>query len=144
MTEVISWFGNSGIISQGLLHLSPCEAHQICRSNAVLIDVREEYLCAYKKFNVPQVLFIPLHELSNRINELPANVPLITADACGLRSKEAAILLKSVGFENVANMAGGMVEWERDHLPLIINDYEMLSGSCMCQLKQRSKTKTQD
>jgi len=41
------------------------------------------------------------------------------------------------GFENIANMAGGMVEWERDGLPLKIDKTERLSGSCACMLRKR-------
>ncbi len=41
------------------------------------------------------------------------------------------------GYENVANMAGGIVDWERDGLPLTTDISNRLSGSCMCQLKAR-------
>jgi hypothetical protein len=38
-------------------------------------------------------------------------------------------------------MAGGIVDWERDGLPLKTNIEERLSGSCMCQLKPREDRK---
>ena len=66
---------------------------------------------------------------------------LIFADSGGLRSKEAVVLLKDKGYKKIANMAGGIVEWERDGLPLKTNVEERLSGSCMCQLKPREGKK---
>ena len=36
-------------------------------------------------------------------------------------------------------MAGGLVEWERDGLPLQVNLKEELSGQCACQLKAKKK-----
>ena len=45
--------------------------------------------------------------------------------------------MNSHGYDNVANMAGGIVDWERDGLPLTTDINNRLSGSCMCQLKAR-------
>ena len=41
-------------------------------------------------------------------------------------------------------MAGGIVDWERDGLPVKTNIEERLSGSCMCQLKPREGEKIKD
>jgi predicted sulfurtransferase len=72
---------------------------------------------------------------------LPQDKYLIFADTVGLRSKEAVVLLKDKGFKKIANMAGGIVDWERDGFPLKANIEERLSGSCMCQLKPRERGK---
>jgi predicted sulfurtransferase len=66
---------------------------------------------------------------------------LIFADTVGLRSKESVVLLKDRGFIKIYNMEGGIVDWERDGLPLKTNSGERLSGSCMCQLKPREGMK---
>jgi predicted sulfurtransferase len=66
---------------------------------------------------------------------------MIFADTVGLRSKEAVIFLKEKGFKKIANMAGGIVDWERDGLPVKLNINERLTGSCMCQLKPRERRK---
>jgi len=47
------------------------------------------------------------------------------------------------GYENVADMAGGIVDWERDGLPLTTEINSRLSGSCMCQLKPREGVRRQ-
>ena len=58
------------------------------------------------------------------------------ADSAGINSKEVVFFLKRKGFESIANMAGGIIEWERDGIPVKINIKERLTGSCMCQLKR--------
>jgi len=134
-----SYFTSAGFSSAGFLNLTPAEAYAESQKNAVIIDVREEELTGYKHFDVPQTIFLPNTRMAEKYSELPLNVPLIIVDSAGLRSKEAMIFLANKGYKNIANLAGGMVEWERDGLPLIINKNEKLDGSCVCQLKPRTK-----
>ncbi len=79
--------------------------------------------------------------LDNFIQDLPTDQPLIFADAVGLKSRESVLFMNAHGYENVANMAGGIVDWERDGLPLTTDISNRLSGSCMCQLKARESKK---
>jgi sulfur dioxygenase len=132
-------FNNYGFLSCGILNLTPREAYELCGKGAVIVDVREEYLNNFKNFDVPEILSIPLSRLLQQLSELPQENYLIFADTVGLRSKEAVVLLKDKGFIRIANMAGGIVDWERDGLPLKTNIEERLSGSCMCQLKPRER-----
>ncbi len=133
-------FGNKGFESNGILHLVPRDAYELCMKGAVLMDVREEYMNRYKMFDVPEVIYCPLSILEENLENLPADKPLIFADAAGLHSKEAVLLLIGKGLgQRIANLAGGLVEWEHDGLPLIIDKSEKLTGSCMCQLKPRDK-----
>jgi rhodanese-related sulfurtransferase len=132
-----SLFENYGFVSSGILNVSPREAFELCGKGAVIVDVREEYLNNFKNFDVPEILFFPISKLVRKLPELPRDKYLIFADTVGLRSKEAVVLLKDKGFIKIANMVGGIVDWERDGLPLKTNIEERLSGSCMCQLKPR-------
>jgi rhodanese-related sulfurtransferase len=133
-------FQNLGIKSQNILNLSPRETYKLCtENNAILVDVREEGLVGMKMFNVPKIVYCPNSILSENFEKLDFNKPLIFADATGLRSKEAVLFLTEKGFTNIANMAGGLVEWDRDNLPLNSDINQRLSGSCMCQLKFREK-----
>jgi rhodanese-related sulfurtransferase len=135
-------FENYGFISCGILNVSPLESYELCGKGAIIVDVREVYLNNFKNFDVPEILFIPISKLVQELSELPQEKYLIFADTVGLRSKEAVVLLKEKGFIKIANMAGGIVDWERDGLPLKTNIEERLSGSCMCQLKPREGKKT--
>ncbi|PKP19917.1 MAG: rhodanese-like domain-containing protein [Bacteroidetes bacterium HGW-Bacteroidetes-21] len=132
-------FENKGFTNGKILSLTPREALEVCQIGVCLVDVREEFMIGYKKFDVPSVCYFPLSELKNDIHALPVDQYLIFADASGLHSKEAILLLLEAGYTKIANLAGGLVEWERDGLPLNLDDTEKLTGSCMCQLKRRSK-----
>jgi rhodanese-related sulfurtransferase len=138
-------FDNYGFVSCGILNVSPVEAFELSVKGAVIVDVREEFLNNFKKFDVDEILFIPISKLLQELSVLPKDKYLIFADTVGLRSKEAVVFLQDKGYKNIANMAGGIVDWERDGLPLKTNIEERLSGSCMCQLKpiEREKDKRQ-
>ena len=136
------FFSGKYFLSGGFLNLTPRDAYPEAVSNsAVIVDVREDFLTGYKRFDVPLIAYIPLSSFEERQSELPFDVPLILADSVGLRSHEAMVLLAEMGHKNIANLAGGMVEWERDGLPLKTDFQEQLDGSCMCQLRPRNKFK---
>jgi rhodanese-related sulfurtransferase len=132
-------FRNYGIISNGILHVSPREAFELSGKGAIIIDVREEHLRSFKSFDVPGLIYFPKSKLNGDYENLRTEKYLIFADTVGLRSKEAIIFLKGKGFERIANMAGGIVDWEREGLPVTTDISARLSGSCMCQLRPREK-----
>jgi rhodanese-related sulfurtransferase len=135
-------FFKHGFISSGFLNLSASEAYkEATENNAIIIDVREKRLTGYKRFDVPKVINIPNSVLSENYSSLPRDIPLIVADSVGLRSHEAMEFLLKKGFANIANLSGGIVDWERDGLPLRIDKTEQLDGSCVCQLQTRHKKK---
>ena len=133
------FFKNKGIVSSGILHLSPGESYDLCQIGAIIVDVREDYMGRFKMFDVEELIFCPGSILEENYLEMPKNKSLIFADAVGLKSKEAVLFLKEKGFKNIANMAGGLVEWERDGMPVKIDKSERLTGSCMCMLRKRDK-----
>lgn len=133
------FFKGYGLFSSDILNVSPKETFELCKKGAILIDVREDYMNRFKMFDVDNLIFCPLSILKEKCMELPKDKPMIFADAAGLRSKDAVLLLKKLGIKNIANMAGGLVEWERDGLPLVIDKSERLTGSCMCMLRPRDK-----
>lgn len=125
-----------GFYTAGEIHnLTPSEALIVCNEGALLLDVREEYINQYKKINVPCMMQIPLSQLESKLGNLPKDKKIVIADSAGLRSKEAYILMKKKSFTMIENLAGGIVEWEHDGLPLLFDNAEKLTGSCMCQLK---------
>lgn len=133
-------FKNIGFESGGIWNVTPRQAVRLCKEGAVIVDVREAFLSRFKMFDVPEILYCPYSILEETFQELPVDRPLIFADAAGLHSREAVILAMKKGIsERVANLAGGLIEWERDEMPLIIDKSEKLSGSCMCQLRPRDK-----
>ena len=132
-------FQKTGFLSGEVFNLTPKQAFGLCQNGAVIIDVREESLSRFKMFGVPEVIYCPFSILEETYKHLPENKAMIFADAAGLHSKEAVKLLMGKGLvDRIANLAGGLVEWERDEMPLIIDKSEKLSGSCMCQLRPRN------
>ena len=135
-------FHNKGFVSSGFRNLSAREAfEEATEGEAIIVDVREERLIGYKNFNVPRLIHLPKSNICVEFVNLPRDVPLIIADSVGLRSHEVMKFLISKGFGNMANLAGGIVDWEQDGMPLTIDITEQLSGSCVCQLRPRHKTK---
>jgi rhodanese-related sulfurtransferase len=136
MIELIK---NRGFIIQGILHVSPKETYGLCREGAIIVDVREIYLSSFKSFEVEKVIHLPAGNIEKEYKNLPDDVCLIFADSAGIHSKQVVLFLKDKGFDNIANMAGGLIEWERDGLPVKTDTAERLTGSCMCQLRRWEK-----
>jgi rhodanese-related sulfurtransferase len=134
MTDI---FKGYGIKSNGILNVSPREAFKLVSQGAVIIDVREDYLLSVKAFDVTEVYCFPKSKILEESVTLPFDRFLIFSDSVGLRSKEVVIFLKGKGYKRIANMAGGIVDWERDGLPITTDVNSRLSGSCICQLKPR-------
>lgn len=134
------WF-HTGYFSHGVVNLTPKESFELCEKGAIIVDVREEYMISFKMFKVKRIIYLPYSEMEKLFNELPEDQPLIFADAVGLKSRESVLFLNAHGYENVANMAGGIVDWERDGLPINTDITARLSGSCMCQLRTREGKK---
>jgi len=120
-----------------LFHVSAREAFQLLNSGAVIIDVRLDYELS-RLFDVEQIIYCPYDEIKNHLMDLPTDKPLIIADAVGLRSREVSKFLAENGFTKIYNLAGGIVDWDRAGFPVTTDKTRMLTGSCMCQLKNRN------
>ncbi|HDP76020.1 MAG TPA: hypothetical protein ENN49_09155 [Bacteroidales bacterium] len=80
-------FPGNGFKSGGFINLMPRDAYyEVKTGNAIIVDVREENLTGYKRFDAPRVLYLPLSQLEENINQLPTDFTLIIADSTGLRS----------------------------------------------------------
>lgn len=133
-------FHDKGFISSGFRNLLPREAYaEASQGTAIIVDVREERLIGYKNFDVPRLTHLPKSIIEKDYVNLSREQPLIIADSVGLRSHEVMEFLLARGFTNIANLAGGIVEWEKDGFPVKIDITEQLSGSCVCQLRPRNK-----
>ena len=61
---------------------------------------------------------IPLNHLTEHLQQLPKNRPLLIYCAGGYRSSIAASLLQQRGFDRVSEIAGGITGWETAKLPV--------------------------
>jgi rhodanese-related sulfurtransferase len=136
-----NFFEGYGFTINGMLHLSPREANELCKNGAILLDLRLELLLKNKLFDVPECLYCHDKEIENYYHHLPTDRPIIIADAVGIHSKEVVEFLLGKGYTNVANLAGGIHDWERDGLPLVVDKDQTMTGGCMCQLRVWKKKK---
>jgi len=98
--------------------LSPALAAERLLSNEPpqVVDVRGPH--EYEAKHIEGSLCIPLNHLAERVQELPADRPLLVHCAGGYRSSIAASLLQQQSFGRVSELAGGMAAWEAAGLPL--------------------------
>ena len=74
-----------------------------------LVDVREGF--EREVFSLGG-LHIPLGELSQRVQELPGDTPLVFYCAKGVRSGLAIQRLESAGLGPMYNLSGGVAAWQ--------------------------------
>ena len=76
----------------------------------LVVDVRTPAERAQKQ--IAGSVHIPLNRLLERIDEIPADRPVLVHCAGGYRSSIAASLLQRVGRTHVSELAGGIAAWE--------------------------------
>ena len=74
-----------------------------------ILDVREPQ--EYRINRIEGSKLIPLGELPQRYEELDPNAAIVCQCKSGARSAKAAGFLRSIGFKNVRNLAGGIIGW---------------------------------
>jgi NADPH-dependent 2,4-dienoyl-CoA reductase/sulfur reductase-like enzyme/rhodanese-related sulfurtransferase len=77
----------------------------------VLLDVREMTEVEKAKFEDRRVCAIPLSQLRSSASKVPNARELICLCQMGMRSYEACLTLKGMGFENVKFLEGGLRFW---------------------------------
>lgn len=126
-------FSNKGLVINSFVHLSPKEANECSKLGAIFIDVREEFMSHVKTFDVSHIMLFPLKKMSELINELPKDKYLIFVDATGVKSKPAMEFAAQHKYTKIANLAGGLLEWERDGYPTITYQKIKVSGRNKCE-----------
>jgi rhodanese-related sulfurtransferase len=128
---------SQGLLIQGLLYLSPRESLAAIEHGAVLVDLRAPDDVALKRFDVKHLIYMPYCDLKTGYARLPMARPLVLADSVGLRSKEALRFLREHGYVDVASLIGGIVDWQREGLPIHVDGF--FTGQCACQLRPSNR-----
>ncbi len=97
------------------------EAFELSKANALIIDVRDSDEIAELAYDVKDIKSIPVDNLENHLTEIPKDRQVIVACKSGTRSARAFDLFKTHGFNNIANMEGGMNAWYEAGLPTLKN-----------------------
>jgi rhodanese-related sulfurtransferase len=74
-----------------------------------LLDVREPQ--EYRYANIAGSTLIPLQQIPARIGELDPERHIVVICHHGMRSMQAANYLAHQGFQNIANLSGGIDAW---------------------------------
>ncbi|MEO8059645.1 MAG: MBL fold metallo-hydrolase [Burkholderiales bacterium] len=83
-----------------------------------IIDVREPQEFTDALGHIRGARLLPLSELSTRIGEIDRDRPVVAVCRSGARSAQATLMLQQAGFEDIANLAGGMLRWRAEAMPV--------------------------
>ena len=87
-------------------------------SGIQLIDVREPTEFTDVLGHIRGARLVPLSQLTAQLPELDRSRPVVAVCRSGARSAQATVLLTKAGFDQVANLAGGMLRWRAESLPV--------------------------
>jgi len=83
-----------------------------------VLDVREVDEFSGPLGHIAGAILIPLGELSARTGELSHDRPIVAVCRAGSRSAQAISILKANGFDDIANLTGGMLRWRAEAHPV--------------------------
>ena len=83
-----------------------------------LIDVREPDELTGPLGRIEGVENVPLNTVPNASAQWDKTTPIVVICRSGGRSGQAAMFLEQQGFTHVVSLAGGMLDWNEQHLPL--------------------------
>ena len=96
---------------------TPDEVH--ANADAYILDVREPHEVTQARIDGAQ--HIPLASLVERLDEVPRDRTVYVMCHVGGRSAQATQFLEANGIDAV-NVTGGILEWYRAGLPVIVGD----------------------
>lgn len=106
-------------LRHGVRHVTSAEAIRLLnQEKGLLMDVREPD--EYRTGHVPNAMNVPLSGLAGSLKQIEKykSLPLIVCCRTSQRSARAAVTLRKQGFANVQVLAGGMLGWQRENLPV--------------------------
>ena len=85
----------------------------------LVLDVREPWEVQTASVTPDEfdLVAIPMNEIPARLAELPQDRPIACLCHHGARSQRVAMFLAQQGYEDVANIAGGIEAWSRERDP---------------------------
>jgi rhodanese-related sulfurtransferase len=100
--------------------LSPAQVEMLNETSPgpIILDVREPDEYTGELGHIRGSISIPLKDLTSRAEELDKykDDHIIVVCRAGVRSTTAAAILTGLGFEQVSNLKGGMLDWNKSKL----------------------------
>lgn len=115
MPKVADW----GPVRQDYSGLLGIDAHWVSEhmGDVHILDVRHDEEMYEALGRIAGAQWIPLHQLKDRLGEVPRDKPVVAVCHAGMRSGQATAILLKAGFPRVANLRGGMLSWTQSGLP---------------------------
>lgn len=101
----------------GLVEISP-QWVAANKAKVHVLDVRTKTEYDEEKSHISSSQLIPINELRDRLNEVPNDKPVLIICRSGKRSALAYEILHEAGWEQVANISGGLLRWSAEGLPV--------------------------
>lgn len=118
---VVQRLAARGVDMQTIPQLSvDAAAGRVSARDVTVIDVRGA--SEWQRGHLPGATHIPLGYLAARLDEVPADRPVVVQCQGGGRSAMAASLLARAGRRNVINLVGGFAAWQGAGLPVVTPD----------------------
>ncbi len=95
----------------GYKQVDPAYVAEIPAKGVHLIDVRTQAEVAQGV--IDGAIHIPLHLLPLRAADIPQDKPVVIYCRTGARSAQACAFMASKGYNNMHNLAGGIMAWAR-------------------------------
>ncbi|MGD0892015.1 MAG: molybdopterin-synthase adenylyltransferase MoeB [Terracidiphilus sp.] len=106
------------IVKNGIPQITVKElkARRDAGEDVFLLDVREPY-----EYQIAQIggKLIPQNDVPNRLAEIPRDREIVVQCRSGARSQRIAELLKQAGYQDVVNLAGGILAWSDEIDPSV-------------------------
>jgi rhodanese-related sulfurtransferase len=105
--------------ARGASAVGPTDAVQLVNGGALVLDVRDAK--EYEAGHIIDARSVPAADLANRAETLKKyrDKPVIVCCETGFASGAAARTLRTLGFEKVVTLRGGLAGWRQDNLPLV-------------------------
>jgi len=125
---------NARVALPAAREVCPTTMRRLLAEGALLIDVRERSEIERLAFDVPEIVVMPLSEFEQRFAELPRDRQLVMVCQTGARSLKATYFLMYQGYEQVANMDGGIFKWASKGFPItgVAGTTANSASSCCC------------
>lgn len=116
----------------GVNHIAPYEAFSMMLAGeANLVDVREPSEVKIEKVGESDnIFYYPMSEILTHVDKIPTDLPVIVICTHGLRSTKVANLLQIKGFNEVANMDGGIDAWKEKGMPMATGSNSSKGNTC--------------
>lgn len=107
---IVAFFAWRMMPAKGVKSISTDELKPMLKDKSKqFIDVRTP--AEFKGRHINEFKNVPLNLLKSKLDKLDKNKEIVVICQSGMRSSQAAGILKKSGFANVTNVKGGMSAW---------------------------------